>query len=546
MTIDDAPGALQEAEHLVRKYPKSLEAGEVLIVALAANGFEQRAIDAWYDLSFTHPNLLQNRHLLEELSWGILKRELQSTQYGVRLSSLVGAYLTHDARALTFLLKMMRDSNAVVRSVAIQMASSYGDAPLKDELKRLMEEEKIWMVRLSVIQAAGALKIKELTPKLKAIVQSEKSTYEERHLAIAALLNIYEKVAPVELESLAKNSRAGLRHLACSIAAHFEIDEAKQLVLQLIHDPNADVRIAALNAFGLYYRKFTTADQAKEILREPLADSDPAVAITAAWAALLIDADFAAPFMTKWLEDSFAENRRLAAAALATSGAFGADLAVRFLDQSNDPYLKVNLAIGLLGQQREVQRCCDLIFDLLQNEKRKWMMDNHANPLFQTLVLSQIRYVDHIPNYPEAMDQMTRLNLVSLLAMAEDRRATDAMKSFLQKRHWGITGVASAMLLQEGDESSLEIVRELLQDADPDVRLQACLVLAMMGRDESVLHDLQGAYAQGDHERKLHILEALGRIGSVESHSFLIGLLKEPFPILRVAAAAALIQSLNH
>ena len=89
------------------------------------------------------------------------------------------------------------------------------------------------------------------------------------------------------------------------------------------------------------------------------------------------------------------------------------------------------------------------------------------------------------------------------------------------------------------------MVRQLLNDPDPNVRLQACLVLAMLGRDESVLVDLQNGYTTADHERKLHILESMGRVGSVESFHFLVSVFKEPFPILRVAAAAALIQSLN-
>jgi HEAT repeat protein len=88
-------------------------------------------------------------------------------------------------------------------------------------------------------------------------------------------------------------------------------------------------------------------------------------------------------------------------------------------------------------------------------------------------------------------------------------------------------------------------VRQLLDDPDPDVRLQSCFVLAMLGRDESVVHDLQGAYIEADHERKLHILEAMGRVGNVESFHFLLSAFKEPFPILRIAAAAALIQSIH-
>jgi HEAT repeat protein len=127
----------------------------------------------------------------------------------------------------------------------------------------------------------------------------------------------------------------------------------------------------------------------------------------------------------------------------------------------------------------------------------------------------------------------------------EDPRALGALKAFLQKKSWGISGVAAATLLQEGDESSLEIVRQLIDDSDPNVRLQACLVLAMYGKDESIVRELQIAYASSPHEKKIHILEAIGRVGNTESYPFLVGVLREPFPILRVAAAAALIQSLN-
>jgi len=221
------------------------------------------------------------------------------------------------------------------------------------------------------------------------------------------------------------------------------------------------------------------------------------------------------------------------------------NLSIKILNETSDPYVKANVALGLLGHRLEIAKSCDAIYGFLENENRMWMWDTRSNPLFQVLAPNQVRHVDHIPNYPKAIDQMTRLNLVSLLAVVEDPRAIQALKSFLQKSSWGITGVAAATLLQEGGDTALEIVRELLSDPDSNVRLQACLVLAMLGRDESVLADLQAAYASADHEQKLHILEALGRVGNPSSFGFLLSVLKEPFPILRVAAAAALIQSLN-
>ena len=545
LLIDDSASALQEAAALVERYPDSRVAGETLIQALAADKREEEAFNAWHELSLKHPDLLISRHLLEEMSWGVLKKGLDSTQNGVRLAALIGAYLTRDVRAVPILQKMMRDSNAVIRSIATQMSCSYRDAGLKDEIARLMREERVWVVRLEVIKAAGALKMKDLTPDLKAIVQSEKATYEERQFAIEALLNIYEDISLEELSLLAKSNRAGMRHLACSIAGHFEIEGAKEEVIRLIQDPHPDVRVAAINAFGLVYREKVSRTEAIDALAGALNDTNPVVAITAAWASLLVDPGSGDDFFEKWLHNSFPENRRLAAAALSATGSMGVKLALRSLKKSTDPYVKLNLALGLLGQRVEVDLCCNEIYDCMQSEKRMWMWDQRPNPLFKVLAPSQVRYVDHIPNYPEAIDQMTRLSLFSILAVLEDPRSLDALKTFLQKRTWGISGVAAATLLQEGDDSALDVVKQLLEDSDPNVQLQACLVLAMMGRDESVLSALQGAYAGSDHERKLQILEALGRLGSVSSFSFLIGVFREPFPILRVAAAAALIQCIN-
>lgn len=545
LMIDDPSSALRDAAEAVRLFPNSRPVAVAWIEALAAKGFDDKAFEAWNLASIRYPDLIADRHLLEELSWGVLKKGLESTQYGVRLASLVGSYLTQDVRAVPILLRMMRDSNAVVRSVAIQMAASYQDAPLKDEITKLMELEKIWMVRLEVIRAAGALRMKELSVKLKSIVQSDKTTYEERAIAIQALVQIYDDISIGEWNALAASNRAGMRHLACSIASHFSLPEAKEGICRLLRDPHPDVRVAALNAFGLCYRKQVASEEAKKLLQPALEDANPQVAITASWAAMLIDVQIGESHFKKWIEDSLPENRRLAAAALSATGSRGAHLAANFLKKSEDYYVKANLALGLIGQREEISSCCDILFHFLQTEKRMWMWDNRPNPLFQILAPSQVRHVDHIPNYPEAIDQMTRLNLVSMLALVDDPRALEALKTFLQKRSWGITGVAAATLLQEGDDTSLEVVRQLLQDPDPDVRLEACLVLAMMGRDDSVLRNLHQAYLTSDHDRKLHILEAMGRVGNQETFPFLVSVFKEPFPILRIAAAAALIQSLN-
>lgn len=539
LLIEDTSSALRDASEYAQCCPESLPVQKVYIEALAAQGKEEKALIAWEKIAAKEPEILYERPLLEELGWGVLKKGTGSTQYGVRLAATIGAYLTKDVRSIPIFLKMMRDSNAVIRSVAIQMASSYFDAPLKDEIARLFHEEKVWLVRLEVIKAIGILRMKGFEKELKKIVRSERSTMEEKHLACIALLEMYEKAPLEEMRSLFTSDRAGLRLLACMIALHFEIKEAKAALMQCTKDPNPDVRMAALNALGLFFRG------EKKTIEEALEDLDPKVSITACWAGILAKSQKAFKKMEGYLFDATPEYRRFAAAALSATGKSGLKIAKKGMEKSQDPYVLLNLARGLIGQRVEVKKSSDAILRFLQEEKRMIMVDRRENPLFTIYAPSKVRYSDQIPNQPEAEDQMTRLHLATMLALVEDPRSPEAIRSFLRRKFWGVSGVAAATVLKEGDDTALEIVSELLKDEDPFLRLQAALVLAMFGKEEKALYPLMNSYYEVGHDQKLYILEAIGKIGNQACYSFLLSAMKEPFPILRVAAASALIQSVN-
>jgi HEAT repeat protein len=542
LLLKDYDSALREAQELYESFPGSSSVGSAYIEALSASGYEMQALEIWDRLSTRHSSLLQNNQLLEALSWGMLRKALESNQYAIRLSALIGAYITRDVRAVPFLLRSMRDSNAVIRSVAVRMAADFGDAVLKDELIRLMSDEKIWFVRLEVIKTAGNLRMQSLAPRLKAILTADKNTLEERQFAIEALIQIYDRISLEEIIDLAHSNRAPMRQLACQFAVHFQVKEAKDEVIQLAFDSHPAVRIAALNAIGLLYRNEMPAGQITEIASRLFDDSNPAVSITAAWLAALGDPSVAEAVFLRWVCHDSSENRRLAAAAIAATGDRCIALARQTLEESEDLYVQVNIALGLIGQRVEVARSCDAIYEFLNREKRMWMWDDRPNRLFTVLAPSQVRHSDQIPNYPQAIDQMTRLDLLSVMALVEDPRAQEAIKTFLQNKSWGITGVAAAMLVKEGDSSALDAVRNLVEDPNPDVRLQACLVLSMSGHDSSVVLTLQKAYSEADHDRKRMILEALSQVGDIESLPFLISVLKEPFQIFRVMAAACIIR----
>jgi HEAT repeat protein len=130
--------------------------------------------------------------------------------------------------------------------------------------------------------------------------------------------------------------------------------------------------------------------------------------------------------------------------------------------------------------------------------------------------------------------------------MMKSPDAQDAIRSFLTERNWGISGVAAALLLAEGNEDAVELVASLLDDPEPKVRMQAALAMGVLGGDARAVEVLQASYEAGDRADKEKVIEAVGRIGKMESVPFLVDKLRDPHQNLRITAASALLQCLNH
>jgi HEAT repeat protein len=178
--------------------------------------------------------------------------------------------------------------------------------------------------------------------------------------------------------------------------------------------------------------------------------------------------------------------------------------------------------------------------------KEKLMWKKGVYSMFNVLSPSEVRHVPHIPHYPALVDQMTRLELLNILSIAECEGAKELIKEFLHTQSWGVVGSAAVLVLEEGDMEAIDVVRELLEEPDEKIRIQAALALAFYGRDPSVVRVLESAYVKVDWEKKISILEALGFIGSRESIPFLMKVLEEPFQLLRTVAASSIIQCLYH
>jgi HEAT repeat protein len=548
LLIRDSASAVREAKKGLEAFPDSLRLKTALIRALCEQGDEKEAFRAWRRLDVDSTQLEKQRALLETLAWGVLNGADRSPQLFLRVTSLLGAAFTRDARAVPVLVAHLKGSNSLLRSLAVKLAASFGDEVLRKELVRLLKEEKMWHVRLEIVQAIGQLRMSEMKDALQEIVGNPKTLLEEKSVAIVSLVEMTDAIGEAELTGLLSSNRAGLRQLGCALIAHLDLHGDVGRLLPLLADQSSDVRLAALSTLALLRTETIDGKPLVTHLEPRFRDHAPAVAIMANYLALLHGDKRGEENLKKWLRHPHDLWRRQAAAAIAASGKKGITLAASELKSGDhDLYVKVNLALGLIGQRLQIREACDILHTALQEGRETiWMWDEQTIPHFRSLAPSSVRHIEQIPHYPIVVDRFVRLELLSVLSMMRDEKAQAAIKQFLRYDAWGISGAAAATLLMEGDEEAAELVRGLLTDSDDKIRVQAALLLAMLGGDPEAVKVLQAAYPNVDRETKIYILEAIARVGDRSSLPFLLKILDEPYQVLRVVAASAMIQCLYH
>lgn len=545
--IQDTCSALDEAKKGVLEYPGSKPLRLALVKALCESGNEVEALNEWNNLTKDYSELLEDRVALETLAWSVINKGESSNQLSVKVNALIGAVMTRDARALPLILNSLKGSNSMLRSVAIGLASSYGDFPLQDEITRLLKEEKVWFVRLELIKAVGALKMMEAKDILFESIADPHTMAEEKAAATVSLVGLYESIGDCEISSLLRSNRSGLRELACQIITHLDLHDKTDLLAPLLKDTHPEVRKSVLTTLALLG---TEKLENKQILEHPsfkalLSDPLPDVAITASWLALIRGDKKGIHNLKHWVLKGDERMSRLAAGALAVSGKNGVNLSKILINKTNDPYVEMTLAIGLIGQRENVQSCCKILSKhLSMNEK--WMWDTSIHPLFRSISPERVSPNPQIANYPEVVNQITRLEILQILCVLKNEGAQNTVKAFLSSQPWGVVGQAVSTLLQEGDDEALDCIRELLDDPDEKIRLQVAMILAQLGDDKRAIDVLKKAYPNANRENKIYILQAIAKVGDREAILFLLERLHEPFQVLRVVAATAIIQCLYH
>lgn len=536
LCLPDQQLAQIEAKQALSQYPSSKKIKQTALKLYAKSGEEHKALQLLQDYIQAFPGENIPRDCLEEVAWGVIEKGSKSFSPLVRAISLIAAAIGDDARGVALLARHISDPHRSVRGLAVEFSSHFRDATLQDAILERLKQEQDAEVRLALISAVGAMKIEQGEKELLAILENEGTLQEDKAVAIGSLAELKEKVSKKEIEKLAQSSRSAIRVLAAKLVESNARPEEYHLLIPLLYDTHAEVRKAALETLGsLRVSNCSTA---------LLNDTSPSVAITCAWVLALNKSPLGKESFSTWLESQNQEERIMAAAALAACGKYGFPLTIKAFRKASDPYVRLNLALALVRNGINEEEGLQAIYEAVMTHPEKWMTKELGR--FEAIVPCDVAHRADISNYPEALNQITRLNLLNLLAVKEHPGALQAATRFLKERPWGITGAASTLLLKEGNEEALVLIRELLNDPSEKVQLQAALLLAAWGNDVEALMTLQRLYPKALRHQKENIVEAVGRIGDPAGLPFLIQCLNDPHQTLRMVAASSILQILYH
>lgn len=540
--IGDSKSASKEAREAIKKFPHSSALIEAYISSLAVEGNDREMFRAWDYYRGLVPDPYSQRKVLETMAWGVIDKGTKSSSPLVRLIGVLGAFFGQDAKGVVMLQRSLNDYDAMVREVTLQLVSNMLDEPLRREVLRMFRNEQTWVIKLRLTEAVGSMRIKEALPDLMQMIQAPRTAKEVRTAAIEAVAKIQDKAGRKEIATLVSSIHAGQRQLGCQFLATADNSDDIDLIVPLLKDSNPEVRAAALLTIGFQRPEEISGRAVPDLVRPLLDDQNEVVGISAAWLMTIYKPFEGQKSFVKWIEHPQKQVRIFASAALAGTGKYGFPYISRAFQNSDDPYVRMNLAMGMIAQRSDVEGASEALHEALTNTQEKMMWKEFG--IFRAVAPSTVKRNAAVPQLPEGTDQLVRLEILNNLVIVKDPKAQEIIKKYLEKQHWGVPAAASAVLLMEGDSESVEMVEGLLEDPNPKIRVQAALILAMWGAGEKATDVLISSYKEADKNMKERILEALGQVGHEKSVPFLVDRMKEQRQTLRIIAAASLLRAL--
>jgi HEAT repeat protein len=393
-------------------------------------------------------------------------------------------------------------------------------------------------LRPELIRALAAHPNAENQRVLTQFLQRFDLTSTERRETAAALARQNAGVAEEDIERLITSESAGQRLLACCLVEEYGRDLGSIDLSPLVEDALPDIRLAALQAMRI--QRMPVKDVAARLCH----DVDPCVRASAAWTLLFEGEEEGHHCLMKALRSPDPRLSHYAGLVLAHGGQEGAEMAAELLQRVRDPLARVNLALGMVGEGVERDQAIEALVESLQSRQERWCRFQRGACLSgvsaQRLHAQELSLAQAV-----AEDLLTRLQVLGAVASVDPEAARAPLRQLLQGLQRQVAGQAGVQLLMEGDAQDLSLVRAMLDDPSPNVRVQAALLLAGLARDTTARVHLEAAYDQAPRETQERILESLGQLKDKASLPFLRSKVQEPFEGLRIIAASSILQVLN-
>ncbi|PCI78280.1 hypothetical protein COB21_01245 [Candidatus Aerophobetes bacterium] len=543
MIMKDFETALHWCKEGLKEDGENLQLKKMHVKILANMHLDFEALQCWKSYFLNQETM--DYDLIETLGWSVLNACSKKNNPQLHATLLSGAFAADDVRAVKMLAEHLDSPNSFIRVMALQLSSRYRDEMIIEKIQEMVTREKVWFVRLEAIKALGMLQAGGSRLFLRKIITNDRALDEEKQAAAIAVVGSYGLISKHELASFLCSKRAGLRALGCNIIGFLDKQDSGAELYSLLKDPSPQVRLAALSNLYLIGICSLSSENAQQ-LATICDDGNPYVSVLASWV-------FAPYFMAKsvsklrsWMQSSRKDVKCMAAYFLAKIGKKAQKEIVLTLKNSMDPFVRLNMALGMLGSEVDNALALEEIAFFLKNNQKKIM---HFTPSFSlcSLVLpSKVRHTPQVPRYPNMVDNMARLDLLKILASLQYAGATESIREFLKNHQLGVSFTAANLLIGMEGQKALEIIKKFLDDEDVDLRLQAAIVLCANGDSDKALPVLEKLFYQVDRNRQIGILQAIASVGCKKSISFLLTLLDEPYAIIRLLASAAMIQCAYH
>ena len=541
LAIHDTTQALSEVQAALKVDPDNWSLMRLEILCLAKKK-DIPALLASYRRYTTHSSTPLDPQLLEEISWAIIKQASLSNSSVIRQEALISAVLANSSESIPLFLQALVDPSNDVRMLALKLAQRTRDDPIQKQLFEHFVHTSSPHERILSMLSLAAASNSEIQEKLSQVLFEETTSANEKMAAIHAMAYCLPNRLPEEITPLLSSNRALLRAAACQIALHIDCpDSLLKQIQPLVYDSCPQVRYSALTTLGLLSKN---SDFITDSFLALCQHSDAKTSLLASWALLIHNhPELAENAIKKHLKSQDLDVACFAASVVAQSGSAGTSLSIWGIHTIDNPFVAVNLAMGLIWQRKELQLAKEAILEMLNRkaERISW----HQEGIFSYISKSHVTHVAYIPYLPETEDLMTRLDLIKRLAVCDMRKLDTILKPLLQERAWGITGQAASIMIQEGLDG-FECLESLLNDKNAEVALQAAFILASQTQSEKALDIFEKQYWQASRHIKEQILVGIGQIGHKRSLNFLVKVLDEPFESLRISAARSILLCLEH